>query len=110
MEVPPGNGRFERPFAFQPTGTVLLPLPGTSIGFSPHFSPGGVIMAQEFFPQRVLASEERSGHYGRASMCALRGKGQARARPAPCVTARHHNRTDKLLKNKLPFIIYRATR
>ncbi len=36
-------------------------------------------------PQRVLGSEERSGHYGRASMDALRGKGQARARPAPCV-------------------------
>ena len=43
---------------------------------SPHFSPGGVMMAQEFFPQRVLASEERSGHYVRASMCVLRGKGQ----------------------------------
>ena len=54
---------------------------------SPHFSPGGVIMAQEFFPQRVLASEERSGHYVRGSMCALREKGQARARPAPSVAA-----------------------
>ena len=32
MEVPQGNGRFEKPFAFQQTGTVLLPLPGTSIG------------------------------------------------------------------------------
>ena len=31
-------------------------------------------MAPEFFPQRVLASEERSGHYGRASMCALTGE------------------------------------
>ncbi len=31
-------------------------------------------MAQEFFPQRVLVSEERSGHYGRASMYALREK------------------------------------
>ena len=57
--------------------------------------PGGVMMAQEFFPQRVLGSEERSGDYVRASMCALREKGQARARPAPCVTARHHNRTNK---------------
>ena len=35
------------------------------------------MMAQEFSPQRVLGSEERSGHYGRASMYALRGKGQA---------------------------------
>ena len=42
---------------------------------SSHFSLGGVTMAQEFFPQRVLVSEERSGHYGRGSMCALRGKG-----------------------------------
>ena len=56
------------------------------------------MMAQEFSPQCVLESKERSGHYGRASMWALRGKGQARARPAQCVTARHHNRTNKLLK------------
>ena len=69
-------------------------------GGSPHFSPGGVIMAQAFFPQRVLASEERSGHYGRASMDALRGKGQARARPAPCVTAGHPNRPNKVSKIK----------
>ena len=52
---------------------------------SPHFSPGGVIMAQAFSPQRVLGSEERSRHYGRASMDALRGKGPARACPAPSV-------------------------
>ena len=46
---------------------------------------GDVTMAQAFFPQRVLASEERSGHYVRGSMWALRGKGQASARPAPSV-------------------------
>ena len=51
----------------------------------PHFSPGGVTMAQDFCLQRVLASEERSGHYGRGSMCALKGKRQARARPAQSV-------------------------
>ena len=28
-------------------------------------------MAQDFFLQRVLATEERSGHYARGSMCAL---------------------------------------
>ncbi len=56
------------------------------------------MMAQEFFPQRVLASEERNGHYGRPSMDALRGKGQVKARPAQSVTARHHKRTNKLLK------------
>ncbi len=55
-------------------------------------------MAQAFFPQRVLVSEERSGHYGRASMDAMREKGQARARPAPCVTARRTNQTDAVLK------------
>ena len=60
---------------------------GWRIFTSPHFSPGGAIMAQEFFPQRVLASEGRSGDYVRASMCALRGKGQARARPAQSVPA-----------------------
>ena len=31
-------------------------------------------MVQEFSPQRVLASEERSGDYVRGSLCALRGK------------------------------------
>ena len=55
-------------------------------------------MAQAFSPQRVLGSEERSGHYGRASMDALRGKGQARARPALCVTARRTNQTDEVLR------------
>ena len=31
-------------------------------------------MAQKFSPQRVLGSDERSGHYGRASMDGLREK------------------------------------
>ena len=65
---------------------------------SPHFSPGGAIMAQEFYPQRVLASEGRSGDYVRASMCALRGKGQARARPAPSVPRRLQTKRPKMLK------------
>ena len=52
---------------------------------SPHFSPGGMIMAQDFFLQRVLATEERSGFYGRGSMCALEEKRPARACPAPSV-------------------------
>ena len=34
-------------------------------------------MAQAFFLQGVLATEERSGFYGRGSMFALKGKGQA---------------------------------
>ena len=55
-------------------------------------------MAQEFFPQRVLASEERSGFYGRASMCALRGKGQARARPAHSVPRRLQSKRRKMFK------------
>ena len=65
---------------------------------SPHFSPGGMIMAQEFFPQRVLGSEERSGDYVRASMCALREKGQARARPAQSVPRRLQTKRRKMLK------------
>ena len=31
MEVPQENGRFERTFAFQPTGIVRLPRPATWI-------------------------------------------------------------------------------
>ena len=61
--------------------------PAAGLG-SPHFSPGDMVMAQEFSLQRVLASEERSGHYGRGSLCALKGKGQARACPAPSVTCK----------------------
>ena len=57
-------------------------------------------MAPEFFPQRVLASEERSGDYVRASMCALRGKGQIRARPAQSVAASPLNGTNQGTKDK----------
>ena len=65
---------------------VNCKLGGTKLIYaSPHFSPGGMIMAQEFSLQRVLVTEERSGFYGRGSMCALKGKGQARACPAPSV-------------------------
>jgi hypothetical protein len=61
--------------------TALISLPP-----SPHFSPGGMIMAQNFSLQRVLATEERSGHFARGSMCALKGKRQAKACPAQSVT------------------------
>ena len=55
-------------------------------------------MAQDFFLQRVLATEERSGFYGRGSMCALEEKRQARACPAPSVFAALIIRTIDLLK------------
>ena len=55
-------------------------------------------MAQEYSLERVLGSEERSCRDGRASMNALKGKGQAKPRPAQCVTARRPNRPNKLLK------------
>ena len=77
---------------------------------NPHFSPGGVVMAQEFFPQRVLATEGRSGHYVRGSMCALRGKGQARARPAQSVLASPLNKANQGTEEKLFFVMYPATR
>ena len=65
---------------------------------NPHFSSGGVPMAQDFFLQRVLASEGRSGFYVRGSMCALKEKRQARARPAPSVPACRQNKANKVLK------------
>ena len=65
---------------------------------STHFSPGGVIMAPDFSLQRVLVTEERSRNYVQGSMCALKGKRQARVRPTPCVTASRQKRTNKLLK------------
>ena len=79
------------------------------MGVNPHFSPGGVIVAQEFFPQGVLASEERSGFYVRASMCALRGKGQARARPAQSVAAGPLNGTNQGSEDKPLFTMHSAT-
>jgi len=54
-------------------------------------------MAQDYSLQRVLAIEERNGRYGRASTCALRGKGPARACPAPCVIAIYPIWTNKVL-------------
>ena len=77
---------------------------------SPRLYPGGVMMAQAFFPQRVLVSEERSGHYVRASMCALRGKGQARARPAPSVPVSPLNGANQGFEDKLLLIMVPATR
>ena len=60
-------------------------------------------MAQDFFLQRVLATEERSGYYGRGSMCALEEKRQARACPAPSCFACPCNRTENLLKESAFF-------
>ena len=77
---------------------------------NPHFYPGGAIMAPDFRLQRVLATEERSGHYVRGSMCALKAKRQARARPAPCVTASRQNSTNKLVKTNGASRMYPATR
>ena len=65
-------------------GSTHHPL-AAALRASPHFSPGGMIMAQDFFLQRVLATEERSGFYGRGSMCALEEKRPARACPAQSV-------------------------
>ena len=62
-------------------------------------------MAPDFFLQRVLATEERSGFYGRGSMCALEEKRQARACPAPSVFAGPCNRTKNLLKETAFFNI-----
>ena len=55
-------------------------------------------MAQDFSLQRVLATEERSGHYARGSLCALEGKRQARACPAPSVGFAPLKKTDNVLK------------
>ena len=81
-------------------------LPSRTAWASPHFSPGGMIMAQDFSLQRVLATEERSGHYGRGSMCALKGKRPARACPAPSVIRKPFTLEPiKVLKDKLPFVM-----
>ena len=62
-------------------------------------------LAQDFPLQRVLVTEGRSRNYGRGSMCALKGKRQARARPAPSVTCRLQTKRRKMLKTStfLPY-------
>jgi hypothetical protein len=67
-------------------------------------------MAQDFFLQRVLATEERSRNTIRGSMCALREKEQARARPAQSVPASPYNRANQGTEDKLLFITVPATR
>ncbi len=55
-------------------------------------------MAQDCFLQGVLATEERSGFYGRGSLCALEAKRPARACPAPSVSLATPKRTHNGLK------------
>ena len=67
----PGEGRARIGRSYHPGAALWRKVQGSrhlsgvilEIWVSPHFSPGGAIMAQEFFPQRVLASEGRSGDY-----------------------------------------------
>ena len=44
------------------------------------------MMAQAFSPQRVLGSEERSRHYGRASMDGAEGKRTSQGTPSTVST------------------------
>ena len=65
-------------------------------------------MAQDFFLQGVLATEERSGFYGRGSMCALEEKRQARTCPAQSDCFASLKKTDNILKTN-SFVISGAT-
>ena len=65
-------------------------------------------MAQDFSLQGVLAAEERSGRYGRGSLCAPEGKRQARACPARSVCFVPLKKTDNVLKIN-SFVISGAT-
>ena len=83
---------------------------------SPHFSPGAELARRGQAWRRIFSfsacSRPKSvaGHYVRGSMCALKGKRQARTRPAPCVTANLQNSTNKLLKTNGLYRMYPATR
>ena len=56
-------------------------------------------MAQDFSLQRVLATEERSGHYARGSMCALIGKKTSQGMPrAVCYPQALYMEPIKVLK------------
>ena len=55
-------------------------------------------MEPDFFLQRMLATEERNGFYGRGSLCALEAKRPARACPAPSVCLATPKRTHNGLK------------
>ena len=52
--------RRSRRFRFEVSWYCMANL-GRQFSASPHFSPGGVMMAQEFFPQRVLEHVRAEG-------------------------------------------------
>ena len=66
---------------------------------SPHFSPGAVMIAEDFGPVRVLATESIAG-YGRGSTCAHGAKRPARARPAQSAIGTIIDIAAKLVKPK----------
>ena len=76
---------------------------------SPHFSPGGVIMAPDFLLQRVLASEERSRNYGREH---VRDEGEKTSQGAPSTVCNRKPsiQDQQAAENKLSFMMYPAAR
>ena len=69
-----------------------------------------MIMAQEFSLQRVLVTEERSGHYGRGSMGALKGKRTSQGMPGDvCYLQASYMESIRVLKDRLPFFMLPAT-
>ena len=77
---------------------------------SPHFSPGGVMMAQEFFPQRVLASEERSRNYVRREHVRAEGKRTSQSAPSAVCTRMPSKHDQQGTEEQLSFIMDPATR
>ena len=58
-------------------------------------------MAQDFFLQGVLATEERSGFYGRGSMCALEEKDKQGMPSTVCYSCHPQKNPNGLKKHSL---------
>ena len=80
--------------------------PARGQSLNPHFSPGGVMMAQEFFPQRVLGSEERSGDYGSSEHVRAEGKRTSQSAPSTVCNRKASQSNQQVAENNASFTMF----
>ena len=67
---------------------------------NPHFSPGGVIMAQDFPLQRVLVTEGRSRNYVSREHVRAEGEKTSQGAPSTVCTLKTPNKEPQDVKDK----------
>ena len=77
---------------------------------SPHFSPGGVIMATDFLLQRVVATVERSRNYGQREHVRDEGEKTSQGAPSTVCNRKPSIQDQQAAENKLSFMMYPAAR